>query len=697
MDKPQPPRQLAFIAILIFVILVMLILGTGILPRAVLNIWEPGPVANGNGVSNQLSGGSAATLSPTSSRSSPILQPFNLGSTPPFFPTGTYHGPVAGTATPTSASIPTLPGVYVPDVVVVKIDPALTGSNLDKCLKAANATIGSQIKQIDVLQLAVPKGEVAESIASLLDCPGVSYAEPDYIVTLADTIPNDPGWVNQYGLTAIHAPEGWDVNTGSSTVTIAIVDSGVDLSHEDLATKIVSGYDFVNGDTSPDDDNGHGTHVAGIAAALTNNNIGVAGVSWGAHIMPVKVLDASGSGSIANVAAGIVWAAQNGAEVINLSLGCGLLTCPTPPQALQDAVDYAYSQGVTLVAAAGNNNSDFVYYPARFPHVVAVAATDSSNTRWSLSNYGPEVDVSAPGVGIYSTFLNSTYRYLDGTSMSTAFVSGLAAILRGLPTYSSPDQIANNLASSALDLGEKGFDNLYGAGLIQMEAAIRLFETTATPTSITPTSTLSSTPTYTPTPTPISSSTSTPTISPTAAFLPGTPAAALVLPATGFTPNRKTILPTHPYAKEFVDLGALWLEIPRLQMEVPIIGVPLINNSWDVSWLGDQAGWLNGTAFPTHAGNSLISAHVTNASGNPGPFVHLDTLVWGDQIIVHAFGQDYIYSVRETGLVAPGAVSSVIRHEDYPWLTLITCKGYDEVTDTYRNRFVVRAVQVEIR
>jgi LPXTG-site transpeptidase (sortase) family protein len=123
----------------------------------------------------------------------------------------------------------------------------------------------------------------------------------------------------------------------------------------------------------------------------------------------------------------------------------------------------------------------------------------------------------------------------------------------------------------------------------------------------------------------------------------------------------------------------------------------LVGNAWDVSWLGDQAGWLNGTAFPTHAGNSVISAHVYDASGNPGPFVHLDSLVWGDQVIVHAFGQEYVYSVRETALAAPGAVASVIRHEEYSWLTLITCKGYDAVTNSYRSRVVVRAVQVEIR
>jgi LPXTG-site transpeptidase (sortase) family protein len=281
------------------------------------------------------------------------------------------------------------------------------------------------------------------------------------------------------------------------------------------------------------------------------------------------------------------------------------------------------------------------------------------------------VDVSAPGVQIYSTYTGDIFSYLSGTSMSTAFVSGLAAILRGLPNYSSPDQVAGALEFSALDLGTKGRDDLFGYGLIQVDAAITAFQATPTPTF---------TPTFTPTPTPRLA-----------------PLAALALPATGFIPNQSTTLPLQSRSKAYSDLGDLWLEIPSLQVELPIVGVPLVDNLWDVSWLGDQAGWLNGTAFPTHAGNSVISAHVFDAAGDPGPFVHLDRLAWGDHVIVHAFGQEYIYSVRDSFLAAPGSVSSVIRHEQYPWLTLITCQDYDEVSNSYHYRMVVRAVQVEIK
>ncbi len=316
--------------------------------------------------------------------------------------------------------------------------------------------------------MTVPRDSVGLSLAHLLNCPETLLAEPDYLVQAADTIPSDPGWNLQYGLVKIRAPQGWDLSTGSSAVTIAVVDTGVDLTHPDLSAKIIGGYDFVNNDPVAQDDNGHGTHVAGIAAAITDNRIGIAGVSWGARIMPVKVLDSSGNGTFAGVAAGITWAADHGAQVVNLSLGG-----TSDSTVLRDAVNYAYAKGVVLVAASGNSSSNFVLYPARYPHVIAVSATDQSNAHAGFSNYGPEVAVAAPGVSIYSTRLGAGYAYLSGTSMSTPFVSGLAAILRGIPGSGSPDAIAWDMESTALDLGPAGRDALYGYGLIQMDAALR--------------------------------------------------------------------------------------------------------------------------------------------------------------------------------------------------------------------------------
>jgi LPXTG-site transpeptidase (sortase) family protein len=169
------------------------------------------------------------------------------------------------------------------------------------------------------------------------------------------------------------------------------------------------------------------------------------------------------------------------------------------------------------------------------------------------------------------------------------------------------------------------------------------------------------------------------------------------LPETGFAPGVVTRLPDQPMEKAYTGLGELWLEIPRLGLQAPIVGVPLSGESWNVSWLADQVGWLEGTAFPTWEGNSSLTAHVYDANGEPGPFVHLRWLWYGDEIIVHAWGQEYVYAVRSVRQVGVQDVSPILKHEDFPWLTLITCRGYDEASDTYRYRIIIRAVQINIR
>jgi len=397
--------------------------------------------------------------------------------------TPTISSPVTTESIPTDLLPPTvnISGDFVSDEVLIRFRRRTSRLAIDNCIQTANALIEAEISKLTVVRVKIPQGKVAETITTLLACPGIRYAEPNYKAYIADTIPSDPNWNVQYGLINIRAPQGWDLSTGSSSVTIAVVDTGVDFSHLDLTSKIVPGYDFVNNDAIAQDDNGHGTHVSGIAAAISNNGLGISGVSWGAHIMPVKVLNAGGNGTFANVAAGIVWATDHGAQVINLSLGGS-----NPSQVLQDAVNYADSNGVVLVAASGNSGSNFVLYPARYPQVIAVGATDSSNAHAGFSNYGPQVDLSAPGTSIYSTVIGG-YGYLSGTSMSAPFVSGLAAILRGIPGNSSPGVIASEMESTALDLGTPGIDDVYGYGLIQMDAAIRAVLPVSTQTS-TPTS-----------------------------------------------------------------------------------------------------------------------------------------------------------------------------------------------------------------
>jgi LPXTG-site transpeptidase (sortase) family protein len=166
------------------------------------------------------------------------------------------------------------------------------------------------------------------------------------------------------------------------------------------------------------------------------------------------------------------------------------------------------------------------------------------------------------------------------------------------------------------------------------------------------------------------------------------------LPATGFAPGHLTVLPLDPLS--YHALGGIWLEIPLLRKSVSVVGVPLTDSGWDLTWLSDQAGYLEGTAFPTWSGNSALTAHAYTPDGLPGPFVHLADLRWGDQVILHAFGQEYVYEVRQVRSVRPSDLS-VLRHEELPWLTLLTCSVYDEASESYLRRVVVRAVLIEVR
>ncbi len=404
-----------------------------------------------------VSRGSAQEATPTAEWTATVMETVNT-------PTETAIPIETETAAPVEAEAQVSGDVTQ---VLVKISPNARRIRVQERLSPLGSVIEmGELGQLGIILIEVPSDRLEESIQELQLQTGVAFVELNYSVQAADVIPNDPGWSLQYGLVAIRAPQGWELSTGTSSVTIAILDSGVDLGHPDLAGKVMAGYDFVNNDNTPQDDFGHGTHVAGIAAAQGNNGLGVAGVSWGAQIMPVKVLDRFGGGSYANVAAGIVWAADHGAQVINLSLGGAL-----PSLTLESAVLYAYNKGLLLVAASGNGGSAQVLYPARYPQVLAVGATNFSNQPASFSNYGPEVDVAAPGENIYSLGIGGTFTE-SGTSMSASYVSGLAAILFSF--ISDAGKVRGAIESSALDVGPVGYDLYSGAGLIQMDSAIAL-------------------------------------------------------------------------------------------------------------------------------------------------------------------------------------------------------------------------------
>ncbi|MDR3573362.1 MAG: S8 family peptidase [Anaerolineaceae bacterium] len=390
------------------------------------------------------------------------------------------------------------PGGFVPGELMVGLADNVQPSALGLPDGATLAPSDPNLSELGVVKLLVPAGKEMEYRTQLLQDADVLFAEPNYYIHAA-LIPNDPLWgpsplapFGQYGPIHINAPAAWDVTTGSASTILAILDSGIDSSHPEFKGRLVPGYDFIDNDSTPEDLYGHGTHVAGIAAATGNNAIGVAGIDWKTKIMPVRVLDQGGGGTFEGVAKGIVWAVKHGAHVINMSLGaCG------PSPLLEYSTYYAYFHGVAVIAAAGNQTPycTDVLYPAAYPWVLAVGATDITDQRAYFSNTGPALDVVAPGDNIISTTpmkgsfaLKSSdtpnqYGLLSGTSMASPFVAGAAALLSGQPGFNTPDKIYSALEQTASH--HTTHDDYTGYGLIQIDKALA-FDTNqvADPTAI---------------------------------------------------------------------------------------------------------------------------------------------------------------------------------------------------------------------
>ena len=350
--------------------------------------------------------------------------------------------------------------------ILVKFKP---GTSLPEVAEI-HRQLGGQVKEtipgIGVQVVTVPKGQAMGKAKAYSSNARVAYAEPDFVAQAVGS-PDDPYFGLQWGLTKVEAAQAWDVTNGSGSINIAILDTGVDLDHPDLADKLISNINFSNSATT-DDVYGHGTHVAGIAAAMTNNGVGVAGLSYTSTIMNVKVLSDAGAGAYSWIASGIIWATDNGAEVINMSLG-GSSDSPT----LEDAINYAWSKGVVVVAAAGNSGTASPFYPAYYTNCIAVAATDVNDAKASWSNYGDWVDVAAPGVSIYSTLKNDGYGYKSGTSMASPHVAGLAALV--FTTLSDAngdgklnDEVRSQIEVNCDDIGVSGI----GHGRINAARAV---------------------------------------------------------------------------------------------------------------------------------------------------------------------------------------------------------------------------------
>ena len=382
------------------------------------------------------------------------------------------------------ATAPAVPGQFM-----IKFKRGSASKVRESIVAARGGKFFANITDLDIAAAefpalkANPKPQAVEALMSALKSnPNVEFVEPNYIYQASFT-PNDPGLSQQYGWTNTQAYQAWDVTQGSSSTVIAIVDTGIQRNHPDLDSKIVPGYDYVQNDTAPDDGNGHGTHVAGTSAAETNNATGGAGMCPNCSLMPVRVLDNNGSGTLVNVANGINYAANNGAKVINMSLG------GSGSSTLQAAVDNAWSKGVFMACAAGNSNTSSVTnsYPGAYANCFAVASTTNTDARSSFSNYGSWVEVAAPGSNIYSTWLNSGYNTISGTSMATPHVAGLAGLLasQGLTNAQIRDRICST--SDAIS----GTGTYWTCGRINAYRAVTGggSNPTPTPTPVTPTPT----------------------------------------------------------------------------------------------------------------------------------------------------------------------------------------------------------------
>lgn len=388
---------------------------------------------------------------------------------------------------------------HVPGQLLVKFSGAAPAAGAALAAQTAMA-VQDTIPQLGIAVVAVTgagtSAELAAAATALTASPAVEWAEPNYTFTL-DAVPNDPYYATTAPtqapyLNRLEMPAAWDYTTGGPDIIIAVLDTGVKLTHPDLSAGIwqnpaessgvagidddgngfiddSNGWNFAANNNKVADDYGHGTHVAGIAAARINNGVGIAGMAGSATIMPVKVFYPPPHvlGTYEDLIRAIVYATDNGARVINMSLGATSYSLGE-----EAAVDYAWDHGVVVVAAAGNDSNDAYHYPAAHRNAIAVAATDASDNRAWFSTFGAFVDVAAPGVSILSTVMSGGYSSMSGTSMATPHVAGLAALLFSLNPQLTSAEVRELIEAQADDLGAAGWDPFFGNGRINARRAL---------------------------------------------------------------------------------------------------------------------------------------------------------------------------------------------------------------------------------
>ncbi|HUW12396.1 MAG TPA: S8 family serine peptidase, partial [Anaerolineae bacterium] len=600
----------------------------------------------------------------------------------------------------------------------------------------AFASLG--MKDIYLLHFAGPVDPPAVAMLYAAQS-AVVYAEPDYVGSTgqpatnqsqpqvsgaAARLPNDPHFGQQWALlndgsnplgapgTAdadVDAELAWDITTGSSSIVVAVLDSGLKWDHPDIASRVwrnsgetpgngldddsngyvddVRGWDFVNHDNNPMDDNGHGTNVSSIIGAESNNGQGLAGVDWHARIMPLKNLDDRGRGYYSAFATSIHYAVDNGAHVINMSEG-GTVDSTT----LSGAIDYAHSAGCIVVGATGNDNRGDILYPAAYANTIAVGATDTDDSRanpfsWGGgSNYGPEIDVVAPGnriIGLHNTNNTNYSSFWGGTSQAAPHVSGLVALLLAQDPSRSFAQVRNLIRSTAEDrVGPSfedtpGFDLYFGYGRVNAHAALQAgAPSTPTPTpTVTRTPTPSRTPTVTRTPTgtPTATVRSSPTATPTLDFRLYLPLMIVHRPATTATPTATAHLPAGIYGRMTYN-GA------------SVSGVELRLRFWDGS------SWSTASSVSTRSDGGYRFAEVPSLQANQSYYVRYGPNSDDDRYLYDWYTatiRDYQAGTRLHGgsfdianveMISPASGSTVALPATFTW------RRRDLARDTYRFR-----------
>ena len=356
---------------------------------------------------------------------------------------------------------------HAPGRLIVQTTKGAHPDVVAHALASHGARVLKTLPQLGVSVLSINEAQ-SDHIAQSLSASGLfTFVEQDFIARVSATTPNDPSYPSQWHLPKIQAPSAWDLTKGAAGVPVALIDSGVDSTHPDLGPKIVAGWNYVDGNSNTADQFGHGTETAGVLAAASNNGVGVAGVSWSNTILPLVVVNGAGFANYSDIASAIQYAADHGVRVVNISIGGS-----SSSSVIQSAVDYAWSKGTVVFAAAGNDSNSTLNYPAACTNVVAVSATDANDGLAWFSSYGSDIDVAAPGTSIVTTTMGGGTAAVDGTSFSSPIAAGAAALMLAANPSLSATQVVSLLEQNSDDLGAPGWDQYFGWGRVNAYRAV---------------------------------------------------------------------------------------------------------------------------------------------------------------------------------------------------------------------------------